>query len=77
MKKLLIALIANLAACSTISACPWCRAAVNRSVYDGAFAGQLLVLLLPVVLLGALGILLYNCDKIAGKLKGGTRTWLR
>jgi hypothetical protein len=48
----------------TISACPWCRASVENSVYDRNFFSTLLLLLLPLAIIGGIGFVLYHADKI-------------
>ena len=56
-------------------ACPECRAQVNSGVYGGGFAGTLLVMLLPVVVLALVGAGVYHADDIKARLKGRAGGW--
>lgn len=48
----------------TVAACPWCRAQVKDGVYNEDFFRNFFMLLLPLLLLAAIGFGLYHADKI-------------
>jgi hypothetical protein len=54
---------------STVLACPFCRAQVESGIYDRNFFSNLFVMLLPIVILTAIGFGLYHADKISDRLK--------
>lgn len=54
---------------SAVSACPWCRAQVRNGVYNEDFFVTFFMLLLPLVILTAIGFGLYHADKIVHKFK--------
>jgi hypothetical protein len=51
-------------------ACPLCRAEVSGGIYNRDFFANLFVLLLPVLVITAIGFGLYHMDKISDKFKG-------
>ena len=59
---------AAIAACAVLGlgamarACPQCRPLVKSGIYNGEFAGNLLVLLLPIAVLLLLATALYFMD---------------
>jgi H+/Cl- antiporter ClcA len=59
----------------TASACPECRAQVKGGIYDQDFSVNLLLLLLPVIVLVAIGVGLYFADEIAEKAKEQVSKW--
>ena len=69
LAKSIIAAFVILAFNITVSACPWCRMQVKDGVYNEDFFGNLFVLLLPVVILAALGFGLYHADKISDVIR--------
>lgn len=60
---------------ATASACPECRARVKGGVYDHDFSVNLFALLLPVLVLVAMGVGLYFADEIAKKVKERRSKW--
>ena len=69
LAKNIVAAFVILAFNNTVSACPWCRVQVKDGVYNEDFFGNLFVLLLPVVVIAALGFGLYHADKISGVIR--------
>ena len=64
-----------LASTATGSACPECRAQVRAGIYNQDFLANLFILLLPVLILSAIGVSLYYADEITERLKGRTINW--
>lgn len=54
-------------------ACSLCRAQVKSDIYDRNFLVNLLMMLLPIVIITAMGFGLYHADKILEKLRGGIK----
>ena len=48
-------------------------AKVKSEIYDGNFLVNLLMMLLPIVIITAMGFGLYHADKILKKLRGGIK----
>ncbi|HEY0173028.1 MAG TPA: hypothetical protein VGB98_18585 [Pyrinomonadaceae bacterium] len=59
----------------TASACPECRAQVKGGVYNQDFPANLFVLLLPIIVLLAIGVGLYFADGITKRLKEELSRW--
>jgi|SRR5450759_3292384 len=59
----------------TASACPACRVRVKSGIYDQSFGANLFVMLLPIVVIVAVGIGLYYADEITDKIKKGASRW--
>ena len=59
----------------TASACPECRAQVKSGIYNQSFGFNLFIILLPMVVIVAVGIGLYYADKITDKIKKGVIRW--
>ncbi len=74
--KSIVAVILVLVFNTVASACPRCRAEIKGGTYDQNFFYNLFVLLLPVIILTAIGFGLYHADKISDKLKGRIKRWL-
>jgi phosphatidylglycerophosphate synthase len=55
---------------SAVSACPMCRAQVERVIYEQSFFGNLFTMLSPIVIITAIGFGLYYADEISDRLKG-------
>lgn len=51
-------------------ACPLCRAQVESGIYDQNFFDNLLMIVLPIVVITAIGLGLYHGDKILDRLAG-------
>lgn len=68
--KSVIAVILVLGFNTAAAACPWCRAEVKSGIYDRNFLINLFTLLLPLLVITAIGFGLYHMDKISDKLKG-------
>jgi hypothetical protein len=68
--KSIVAVILVLVFNTAAAACPWCRAEVKIGIYDQNFFRNLFVMMLPVIVLTAIGFGLYHADKISDKLKG-------
>ncbi len=68
--KTILAICVVLVLNSVALACPWCRAQVKSGIYDQNFLYNLFVMLLPIVILTAIGFGLYHADKISDKLRG-------
>ncbi|MDQ3012751.1 MAG: hypothetical protein M3X11_18840 [Acidobacteriota bacterium] len=64
-----------LAFTTTVSACPECRAQVRGDVYNQDFSGNLFIMLLPILVLVAIGIGLYYADEITERIKEGISKW--
>ena len=73
IKKGFLAAVMIMVLEQAVFACPWCRAQVKDGIYDRDFFGNFLVLMLPVVILAAIGFGLYYFDKIKQKFKGRIR----
>lgn len=54
---------------TALLACPQCRSTVKSEVYNGDFAVNLFVLLLPLAVLFVIGIGLYFSDTLVAKLR--------
>ena len=59
----------------TASACAECRIRVKSGIFDQSFGANLFVVLLPIVVIAAIGIALYYADEITDKLKKGASRW--
>ena len=68
--KSIVAVILVLVFNTAAAACTWCRAEVKSGIYDQDFYNNLFVMLLPVIILTAIGFGLYHADKISDWLKG-------
>lgn len=77
IEKGIFAGIALLALSTTVSACPECRAKVESGIYNQDFTINFFVVLLPVLILMAMGFGLYYADEITGKIKGEITKWQR
>ena len=60
----------------TTLACAECRARVKNGIFDQSFWSNLAVVLLPIVVIAAIGIGLYFTNEITDKLKKGVSRWL-
>ena len=60
----------------TAAACAECRARVKDGIFDQSFWSNLAVVLLPIVVIAAIGIGLYFTNEITDKLKKGVSRWL-
>lgn len=60
-----------------VLACPECRAKVEGGIYTQDFAANLFVVLLPIVILTAVGGGLYYAAEIAEKVRGASSKWER
>ena len=60
---------------ATGSACPECRAQMKEAIYNQNFTANLFIVLLPVLILSAIGVSLYYADEITERLKGRTINW--
>jgi hypothetical protein len=58
---------------SQVSACPLCRAQVENGIYDRDFWDNLFAMLLPIIVITAIGFGVYHTDKISDRLKGGIK----
>jgi hypothetical protein len=60
-------------------ACPQCRPLVRAGVYNPDFAANLFVLLLPLAVLGAIGVAVHFSDAIPAKVRQikGCKPWRR
>lgn len=74
LRSVLVGIILQTLA-ATASACPECRARVKGGIYDQDFSVNLLVLLLPVIVLVAVGVGLYFADEIAERAKERMGKW--
>jgi hypothetical protein len=63
MQKLFLTLLGSLWAAGA-GACPWCRPQVRAGIYTPAYTANVLLVLLPVVVLLALGTGLFYWDKL-------------
>jgi hypothetical protein len=63
MQKIFLTLLASLWAAGA-GACPWCRPRVRAGIYTPAYTTNVFLVLLPVVVLLALGIGLFYWDKL-------------
>ena len=61
----------------TTLACAECRARVKNGIFDQSFWANLTVVLLPIVVIAAIGIGLYFMNEIKDKLKKGASRWQR
>jgi hypothetical protein len=59
----------------TALACAECRARVKDGIFDQSFWANLVVVLLPIVVIAAIGIGLYFTNEITDKLKKGASRW--
>ena len=59
----------------TALACAECRARVKDGIFDQSFWANLTVVLLPIVVIAAIGIGLYFTNEIRDKLKMGASKW--
>jgi len=59
----------------TALACAECRARVKDGIFDQNFFANLVVVLLPIVVIAAIGIGLYFTNEIRDKLKKGANRW--
>lgn len=59
----------------TASACPECRAQVKSGIYDGSFGTNLFVILLPIIVIVAVGIGSYYADEITDKIRKAASRW--
>ena len=55
----------------TLSACPLCRAQAAAGIYNSYFGAHFFLMLLPILILAAIGIGLYYVDDLRGKAGGG------
>ncbi len=55
---------------SAVSACPLCRAQVESEIYNRNFLNNFFIMLLPIIIITAIGFGLYHADKISERLKG-------
>lgn len=60
----------------TASACPECRASVQGGIYNQDFLANLFVILLPILVLTAIGVGFYYADELAERVKEGISKWL-
>lgn len=60
---------------SAMGSCPECRAQVNAGVYNQDFSANLFILLLPVLILVAIGVSLYYKDEMTDGIKGAIIKW--
>jgi len=70
MQKLFLTLGCSLCLVPAAWACPWCRPRVQAGIYTLAYATNVLLVLLPVVLL-ALGVGLFYWDKLRASFSAG------
>jgi hypothetical protein len=56
-------------------ACPECRPLVKSGIYNQDFAGNLVVLLLPIAVLLAIGFGIYFADTLKSRLCKRAETW--
>jgi len=76
--KIVSAIAALCVICAgTVSACPECRARVRSAIYNQDFSVHLVVILLPLLVLTATGMVLYYADQITAKFKEGLAKWHR
>jgi hypothetical protein len=61
--KLFLCVLASLLP-SLAGACPWCRPRVQAGIYTPAYSANLVLVLLPVVVLLALGVGIFYWDKL-------------
>jgi hypothetical protein len=59
----------------TASACAECRARVNDGIFDHSFWANLIVVLLPIVVIAAVGIAIYFTHEIGDRIKKGASRW--
>lgn len=57
--------------CATALACPDCRALVESGIYSRDFAVNLFLLLVPVLIIVAIGGGLYHADSLRNRLDKG------
>ncbi len=55
---------------TTVLACPWCRAQVRSDIYNQDFINYLFVIILPIVVITAIGFGVYHADKISNRIRG-------
>jgi hypothetical protein len=53
-----------------VSACPLCRAQIESGIYDQNFFDNFFMMLLPLIIITAIGSGLYHADKISDRLRG-------
>ena len=54
-------------------ACPYCRPAVDASIFDERFATTLFLLLLPLVFALGIGLAIYHAGWLTAQLNGRRR----
>lgn len=77
MKKITIGLVASTFFFNSgaLWACSQCRPFVKSGIYNQDFAGNLFVMLLPIVILLAVGFGIYFADALTAKLRKGAKAW--
>jgi hypothetical protein len=68
MRKLFLTLLAGFWTHPQLWACPWCRPRVRAGIYTPAYSTNVLLVLLPVAVLLALGVVLFYWDKLRALL---------
>lgn len=69
LKMAVLAIIVYPFLISAISACPQCRAAVQKNIYNHNFSNNLLVILLPLIILGSVGVATFYAGNLKKKNK--------
>ena len=72
LRTFAVSLVTSLVSFSgVVEACPQCTQLVKSGIYNQNFAGNLIVLLLPVAILLAIGFGIYFMEPIKARLRKG------
>ena len=64
MPRFFLTLLSSLLAAPAAWACSWCRPKVRAGIYTPAYSANVLLVLLPVAVLLAVGVVVFYWDKL-------------